>query len=276
MSYAEFLRVRKAFYIYAGIVAAVVLAIIISLHFASVHGSNVQVSVNLDDSAGRTKTPGAPLHGVTAIPLGLLLGLAGYFAAVFGTFVASSLNRENERAGFVFTKPVSRARLALSYMTVDVLAIVAAYVYALVVFCLLPLASLGLLRAIFWDSHALGIAFLTLGFAFLWYGVLQAITAGYPGRGGKFVGFSWIVFLVLAQLATVTMFGPIFHGIVMLLDLFNPFAYLTGLSSSSKLGGDAVVTSVFAFSMETRAAMMWCIAVAGCAVAVLAWKRVEV
>ncbi len=275
MSFVEFLRVRRAFYIYAAIVAAIMAIIVISIHFAG-HGANVHISVGTGGDVGPgTHARGRAQHGIDSIPLGLLLGLAGYFSAAFGTVLASSLNRENER-GFAFTKPVSRARLALSYMAVDVVGIVAAYVYALFVFCLPPLASIGLLRAIVRDSHALGILFLVLGFSLLWYGVLQAVTAGYRGRGGKFVGFSWIVFLVLVQLASVNVLGPIFHGIVMLLNIVNPFAYVTGITSHSNLGGDTIVNSVFPLSIEARAAITWCLAAAGCAVAIAAWKRVEV
>ena len=278
MSYVEFLRVRRAFYIYAAIVATIVLIIVVSIHAARFHGSGGSVHISIGtgtDVRGDTHAPGGSRNDIGAIPFGLLLGLAGYFSAAFGTVLASSLNRENER-GFAFTKPVSRARLALSYMAVDVAAIVAAYAYALLVFCLTPLASLGLLPAIVRDSHALGVLFLLLGFSLLWYGVLQAVTAGYRGRGGKFVGFSWIVFLVLVQLASVNALGPIFHGIVMLLNIVNPFAYVTSISSHSNLGGDAVVDSVFPLSIEARAAITWCLAAAGCAVAIAAWKRVEV
>lgn len=128
MSYVEFLRVRRAFYIYAAIVATIVLIIVVSIHAARFHGSGGSVHISIGtgtDVRGDTHAPGGSRNDIGAIPLGLLLGLAGYFSAAFGTVLASSLNRENER-GFAFTKPVSRARLALSYMAVDVAAIVAA------------------------------------------------------------------------------------------------------------------------------------------------------
>src|SRR4029077_2513671 len=106
MAYVEMLRLRKALAIYAIVVVAVFLLILIPSHW-----------------------PGAVVHGDTAvsIPLSVLLPIVGFCAIIFATTISTSLNRENDGVEMVWTKPVSRERLALTYIAFDLAAIVLAY-----------------------------------------------------------------------------------------------------------------------------------------------------
>src|SRR5208283_4336849 len=110
------------------------------------------------------------------------------------------LNRERDSLDFTLTRPVSRERIALSYFAVDLAAIVAAFAFAFAVICLLPLAAAGLLGRITADPNAWWILALGLGMSFMWYGIVQAVTARLRGGGGWIAGGSWAFFGVLLLL----------------------------------------------------------------------------
>ena len=261
MAYVEFLRVRHALIVYAAIVLTLAAAFVVSfdLTFAGRTGSDALRNVH--------------------VPLGLLLGIAGYASVAFATVLAASLNAD--RGGFAFTKPVSRARWAASYMLVDVAAILAAYTVALAGAVLLPLMTIGLIAHVYVDPHAAGIGLLGFGIALMWYGLLQAATVAYPGSGGRIVGLSWGAFFMLVTLPGATFLGPAFHAVVTALNVVNPVAYFSSLTSgandsNSTRASYAVARSVFAWSTEARAATTLAIGLAACALAAALARRVEV
>jgi hypothetical protein len=190
---------------------------------------------------------------------------------IFAMFVSTSLNKENGRGGFAFTKPISRERLAIGYMATDAAAILIAYLYTIAVI-LLCFAALGITGKIVVDSSWLPVTAAGLGATFMWYGLLQAITGSLGWPGGLFAGLSWPVFSLAAALYQVDFFGPIFHAAIAVVDFFNPFAYF-GISSSN----DSVSSlSLFGFSTVACIAITWSVAFVACAVAIFEWKRVEV
>ncbi len=272
MDYVEFLRVRRALIIYAILVAIAAIVTVASVSLASVHTVGANVSITID-SNGKPE-PFLPHFAVShwRVPLGLLFGLAGYAAVTIATVFASSLNKENDGANFVFTKPISRERLALQHMAIDAAGILSAFVIACVAI-FGSFAALGLLDHIARDAQALWIAALGLGIGFMWYGIMQAVTASYRGKGGTLVAWSWAGFVILAGVSGVTFLGSAVHALVGALNFFNPIAYFTTLASS---GGNVTVASVVGMSLEMRVAIAWCIALVTCALATRIWKNVEV
>jgi hypothetical protein len=282
MAYVEFLRVRKAFYFFAGIIAAMIAFLLVSL-FAAHGGSNSNFRLELGSAIILQKgTDGrihqVPLNGIKDlnVPLAALFGIAAYCAAVFATVLSTTLNKERDGLDFTLTRPVSRERIALEYFAVDLAGVFAAFLFAFVVMCLVPLATAGLLGRITSTPQAWGILALGLGMSFMWYGIIQALTAGMRGGGGWIAGGSWAFFGVLVFLPGVTFFGPVFHYAVVALNLVNPIAYFSSLTinahdvaarSSSLLSGLGIVT---------RAGITWLIGLAACAIAVASWKRIEV
>lgn len=172
----------------------------------------------------------------------------------------------------MFTKPISRERLALQYMAIDAAGILSAFALACgAIFG--AVAALGFMGRIYGDTQALWIGGLGLGIAFMWYGIMQAVTASYRGKGGALVGWSWAVFGVLGFAQSATYLGPIVGAGVRVINLFNPIAYFSGLVSS---GRTASAQSVLGLALEPRVAIAWCIALVGCALAIRIWKRVEI
>ena len=136
----------------------------------------------------------------------------------------------------------------------------------------MPLALLHALDRIVVDAQAFWIGALGLGVAYMWYGVLQAVTASYRGKGGTIVGFSWGIFGVLVGVGSLTFLGPIFVGIVHVLNLVNPIAYFSGLFSR---GNSYEIYSVLGIPLEVRACAAWAIALVGIMIATFSWRRVE-
>jgi len=280
MAYVEFLRARKAFYFFAGITAALIGFILLSL-FASHGGSNDTFRLQFGSAIVIQKGADGRLHQVAVnsmsglnVPLGALFGIAAYCAAIFATVLSTSLNRERDGLDFPFTRPVSRERMALSYFAVDIAAIFAAFAWAFVVLCLVPLATAGLLGHITSTPQAWWILGLGLGMSFMWYAIIQAVTSGMRSGGGWVAGGSWALFGVLLALPGATWFGPIVHAAVVALNYLNPIAYINSITVNS--ANEVTAGSALGLGIAARACLVWIIGFAACAIALTSWKRIEV
>jgi hypothetical protein len=299
MIFVEFLRVRSAARIVASFLAAIILGttmlVVYAIHTKGVgpvkvqhavhsaHSSNVRISVNgndVDDEDDRDHDlPDVNLKHATSlhdidfkIPLGIVLGTAGFVAIIFATILGTSLNKENLLGGFAFTKPISRARLALSYFAVDAAGVVAIFLFT-VLLGLISLTALQIVDKVFVDAQSLPILAIALGAAAMWYGLLQVATVFLRFPASMFIGIGWGAFLILIALTQVNALGPAFHAVVMTLNYLNPLAYYSGVDVT---GTNATTSSVFGFSEATRIAVTWSIAIVTCTIAAQGWKRVEV
>ncbi len=270
MDYVEFTRVRKAITIFATVIALATIVAIFSIHAASVGTLDGHATLVIDSGKPQTLSAREALAHLS-VPLGLILGIAGYCAVVMATVFASSLNKENDGAHFVFVKPIARERLAFAYFAIDAAGIVSAFAIG----CIGgfgTLAALGLLGHLTTDANSYWIGALGIATAFMWYGILQAITAGYRGKGGSLVGGSWAVFGGLTALPAATFLGPGVVQIAKILNVFNPIAYFSGLVSSSR---GVSVESLIGLPIEARVFVALGFAIVGCAVSIRQWKRVE-
>ncbi len=248
VAYVEILRLRRALVWYGGV--AVLLLVISTL-------------VSMDRGGG---------NGNDLVSWGILFGVGGYSAMIFGTVIAPSLNKENDGVEMVWTKPIARERIAVSYVLADLIGIVVAGTIAMAVM----IAHMMIVHHQFSfaaDPRGASIGILALGVAFMWYGLLQVATCWYSGRAGMVVGLSWGVFAILAGLSHVP--PGAFHTLVMLLNVINPLAYLTSINITLSNPAGYVETSVFSFELGTRIVIVWIIAFASMAGAVFAWRRLE-
>src|SRR6202162_5566785 len=257
MAYIELMRLRKALLIYAAVVVAVFLLILIPSHW-----------------------PGAVIHtdSAVSIPLSVLLPIVGFCAIIFATAIGTSLNRENDGVEMVWTKPVSRERLALTYIGLDLAAIVLAYVLAFAL-ALIILASFGLLKFIHADAAWFPILMVTLGVAFMWYGLLQSLTSWQAGgRGGIIIGLSWAACaFLLPALTAATIRSPGLHQFILVLNFLNPLAYISASGSSHvhvgvSVGGPTPIPH----DVWARVAITWGFSLLGSLAAIVGWKRLEV
>ena len=256
MELVEFYRMRRALLWYAGILVAIVI-----LNVAL--GNHTKVSVD-----GQT----ASLRGVT---FPLLLGgpIAMFCAAILSTVAALALNRENSTLEIAWTKPIARGTIALRYILIDVAAIVIAFVLAWVAIFII-LARLG---AAFVSSPDLFITIaLSLGVALMWYGLLLVLTAGLSSRAALIVGLAWPVAAVLGNIQNV--FGGVLGAAIHVLNVVNPFSYISGFSASSDSSGHPTTTTIhsaWAYSNDARTAIVWSFFVIFCALATVIWSRRE-
>jgi hypothetical protein len=276
MWYLEFLRMRRALTVYALILLGIALALVVGLQLGHVAvGNSVSFGPGGPSDVGFVYvTGGHETKRVAAksleFPLVWLVGVAGFLAIFFTAILGPSLNAESEHLDYVFTKPISRARLGASYVLVDVAGLLAAFLVGLVI-AVIPLASIGILRFLFVDSAALPTFVLLLGMAFMWYGEKQAATGWYQGSGGKAGVVSIVVFSILSALAAVDL-GPSFHATIIALNFLNPLAYLHSLTSQ---GGTVNEHTLLPVSMAWQIVLTWSIGVVCCAIAVAGWRRVE-
>ena len=273
MEYVEFLRVRRVLTIFATFVAVIAILAIATIVYSSIAttGKDTFVIGSIGDKSPTESHKLSSYLQALPIPLGLLLGIASYVAIVVATVLASSLNKENDGLDFVFVKPIRREIIAMRYFATDIVGILAIFAFTIAAE-LISLALTHLIYRVSIDARAFWVGGLGLGVAFMWYGILQAVTATYKGKGGTIVGFSWGIFGVLAGVGSLTMLGPIFLGIVHTLNFVNPIAYFSSLVSS---GSTYKVNSVLGGPLEAHACIVWVIALGAMAIATISWKRVE-
>jgi len=281
MILVEYLRARHAFIVFGAILALIVLGIALSVSYAVHFGhavTNGDVSISVGNGGAEVHRP-APHQSPSEafgeadfkVPLSILCAFAAFAALVLATILGTSLNSENDRGGFAFTKPVSREQLALTYFAVDAVAVVAVFALSMLL-GFVGLWIVGILGRLYVDASALEIAVTGLAEALMWYGLLQVVSAPLRPRLGNLRGISWPIFLGLAAMYGFTGFGPIFHDFVAAVDFLNPLVYDTSLN----IEGPAVTTSsIVGLSEPVRLAITSGIGILGCGLAALNWRRVE-
>jgi hypothetical protein len=207
------------------------------------------------------------------IPDSAFVATATMVGLVIATISATSLNREFPTLPVVWTKPASRARIALEYFAVDLATIVAAALLA-VLACLVSGIPADALRHIVHDPGLGEFVVRSLSVVFMWYAVVQAATAGLPGRGGVIAGLSWPLFGGLIALGFSRL--PGLHAVALVLNVINPFAWLT--SSTRVEHGAATTTMHSLYSFLPHAVVVvapWLLGALALYLATVLWSRRE-
>jgi hypothetical protein len=246
------LRVLKWF----GIVLAALEALALYSALRNGHPNiNMQSSVSIDG-----KTSGLPF-GV--LMLGALIG-----PLVVASFLAAGLDAEYKTIAIAWTRPISRLAIAGRYLAVGAAALFAAWAATLVA-VVIPILAMGLAP---WLRFQTGPDFVALalgtGCIIMWYGLVVAVSALLPGRGGAVAGMSWGAFLVMGILAAAP-FPPFLHGIAVALNFLNPFAYIGSIGS----GG---ANNILHLAVGPRAALAWAIGLVAVYAGVQLWATREV
>ncbi|HEX3465458.1 MAG TPA: hypothetical protein VHS78_15525 [Candidatus Elarobacter sp.] len=247
MYYVELLRARRVLMWYTIIVFGIIA--IVALSTMGQHGS---------------------LGAADTIPLSdIFLGCAfgGYVVA---TIVSTSLVSESATVPITWTRPVSRERIAWSFIAVDVATILAGYLVmiAAVLLCIAVIGLSGYLRAgaATWELLLLG-----FGSAVLWYALTLAASSRLGGHGVRVATLSWLVFLVIGSVWGAPVPAPI-HALLTALNYLNPIAYLGGISGATHThtGGHPIV-----LSQTPRTLLAWALAAVAAFVAVRLWSTKE-
>ncbi len=252
MIYVALLRARRTLIWSAGALALVTAVVMVS--FLTNH-------VTVEN---------APRKG--ELPDSLFVTIALVAALVIAAVTAPSLNRESPTLPIAWTKPASRARIAWEYFAVDLGTIVAVGLLA-VLAAVVCAAPTGALRYVAHDAELGEMVVRSLGIAFMWYAVVQAATAGMPGRGGAVAGLSWPLFGGLLGLAFWDV--PGLHGLVIALNTINPLAWLT---STTRIGHGATTATHSLFPFLPHAVVVvapWLLAGLALYLATVLWSRRE-
>jgi hypothetical protein len=214
----------------------------------------------------------------TDIPLPALFAIAAFFASGLAARFARTLSEENEtHLPVAWTKPVSRAKFALTTIGVDALGILAAFVLTLTV-CILFIATFGGAQFIVAssDTPMQLLRFLALPFAY--YGVLTALTASFGKTGRGLIGWGVVFSLVIAMFGGFDLPKP-YNTIVNVINVFNPLSYATyhhtrGNDTVNILSGpNGTVFAALTLGADVAALGLLC--VAGLGAGIYQWRRVE-
>jgi len=278
MTYVEFLRARKVVTVFTIIVAVCVALTLIGV-YASAGDMNVSgdggASVHVSTSAHATvhrnfrdaiAADFAAKH--TTVPFSAFVFIALFAATIAGSIFGAGLCRERDYVALAWTKPVSRARQALAYLGVDALGMFAVFAVVLVLGCCLTLWAIGIFGYLRVDPIVWQMLPLSIGISFAYYGMVRAVSVGFPGRGGAIAGGSWPIAYLLIGLTALPL-PALMHGALILVNFLNPLAYLTGFNETG------VMSTVLWSNPDLRTALVWVLAVATNAVAIVLYQRAE-
>jgi|GEM_PF-1199750 len=278
MYYFDYLRVRGSLRVFAIILACGTLLLCISLAFSHGHHGNASFSIGTDTVSTQDYSGLALLHHLgetTWFPFGLFCGIASTITIFFSNALATSLARYNGNLHFGFTKPISRERSALRTFAIDLAGLLVGFLIALF-FVFVPFTLVGLLGRLTFGPTSLAPVAIGLGIAFMWYGMVQAVTATMRGGAGLVLGLSWGVFAVMQGLQNLTtdLVPEVVVRSIHLLNILNPFIYLSDIFGTT--GGQLAKDDSLAPHYFQNLAIVWIVALIALAIAVVQRKRMEV
>ena len=198
---------------------------------------------------------------------------AAWFASIMASILSTTLNRDQSHLAYIWTRPIPRERIALSYMLVDVLAILASFGIAIAVAAMVfavPPAN-----HITTDSQTGAILARSLAVPLMLYGIVEVATSWSPLRIGAAIGIFWGVAWVLLILAAISWPAPL-GQILIVLNAFNPLAYFPevqghGAVVSMSMSGANMLPLPFA----AQTLLAFAIFVTALTLAIYNWKRME-
>lgn len=250
MWYVEYLRARKVLTIYC---------IVLVIAFV------VAAALRRFVPAGQTG------EQIVSVPMELFSSAAALIAAIFATFLSTSLGHQvAAHLEVAWTKPLSRERLILAILGVDAIAIAIGYAATIVVI-------LGIITmyaqpgSIWYTATGFGRTAIMLFSVFALYMVIQAITSGSRRFAGTVAGISWPVMLILANAPAMGMPTPITRALE-LIDYVNPMMLLAPHGTTIDTREATAAYHVFSTGSEIDA---FALIALGLVVCLLRWRRLE-
>jgi len=248
MEYVEILRTRRVlFWFGVSLLATLVLNLLSIGHVHSSQGTH-------PEAAGR-------------IPFsGFIVG-AIFVSYILAACVAPGMSNESNTIAISWTRPMARDAIAWRYVAVDFATLALCFCVTLGA-SLLAVWAYGFAGVIKMDADAPYEFALGVGTLVMWYALIVATAARFPGRGGLIAGLSWGVFLVLGALWSLPL-PWLIHDLVTALNYLSPLAYLSA-SDTTNHGHHAI-----ALSALWLAIVPWCIGIAALVAAVRLWSTRE-
>jgi hypothetical protein len=253
MELVEFWRARRALVWYLALVVAGGVCTL-------VFWGNSHVNVDVNDR--EVMLP-------RAVPLSVLMSVAMFFTAILASWLGLALNRENATRELSWTRPLPRSGLALRYIAIDAAALAIAFAVTVAMLWFV----IGIHLPVVVEPRTPIVVFMASGVIAMWYALVLILSAGVRGHGGAIAGLLWPAALIVLAIGASTR-GGFIHDVAVVLDIFNPFAYLGHIGRSAPDG--TPVPLLWPLDEGVRAAIVWCFAVAFSAAAVTIWRRREI
>ena len=189
---------------------------------------------------GRFSTAPGASHSV---PFAAMLAGAAFAGLIVATFLAPALDNEYKTAAIAFTRPISRVNLALRYFAVDALTVVVATLLGLAA-ALIAVAFAGGLAYLNFDRSVWDIVIVFGAATVMWYGLIVAAAALFPGRGPMIAGASWAFAFVVSGLLTAP-FPAALHALIVALSYLDPIVYIGSVGDTSSPHAKAAVSVMF-------------------------------
>lgn len=278
MYYKEFLRVRRFFIGFAiGIVAIALLIAIFSGHVSGSVSQAPAASHAVVAMAGASDANHEPQVGVEVqgdsdkLPVEVLLAIAGFIAAIFGMVLGCVFASENNgHLEIAWTRPASRLAYGLRSILVDWIGMLAMFAFVCAVGALL-ITSHSWWSHVTTDAETVAIGARMLAFPFAWFGLVAALTASLRGAAGLVAGLSWPVASVLVALEKLHAHS-VLTALVTMINYVNPLIYVSFTDTESRTA--STVHTLVSGQVAGLSGLL-VIALAGVAVALVQWRRLE-
>jgi hypothetical protein len=217
-------------------------------------------------------------HDMTAnIPVAILFAIAEVIGLVTATMLGGVLAKENDgHLEIAWTKPVSRERLALATIGVDIVTILVSQ-FAMVLLVLI-ICAMFVWPTFYSDAATLPAIAITLLGPIAWYACLTAFSASLKRGLGMVVGLGWLAAIAIPAIAEGTAgsssdFGRAIHWV------FQPIAYIDPIEyvhlSFHGSGGMSAMQNAPLGPLGVSAWMLLALTVVYLFLSVLQWRRVE-
>jgi hypothetical protein len=249
MEYVEILRTRRVLFWFA--VTLLATAALNVLSFGHVHTST-----------------GAHTH-TDHIPLSAFIVGAIFVSYIILACVAPGLSNESNTSPISWTRPMGRDAIAWRFVLVDFATIALCFCVTLGAGWF-AIWAYGFAGAITYDSAAPYEFALGVGTVVLWYGLIVALSARFPGRGGMIAGLTWGAFFILAALWALPL-PWLIHDLVTGLNYLSPLAYISASAGDASNHGHHAIT----LSDPWLAIVPWCIGIVMLVAGVRLWSTRE-
>jgi hypothetical protein len=211
------------------------------------------------------------------IPVSILFAISEIIGLVTATMLGGILAKENDgHLELAWTKPVSRERLALAYIGVDMATIVVSQ-FAMILLTLIVCAMF-VWPTFYTDAYTLPSIVLALLGPIAWYAGLTAFSASLKRGLGMVIGLGWLAALVIPSVEAGTSFSGndivrSIHGLFKLLSYIDPIQYVH-ISYHGSLGANGMQSMPIG-PLGTEVALALVLTIVYVVLAVLQWRRVE-
>jgi hypothetical protein len=249
MEYVEILRTRRVLFWFAvSLLATLVLNV---LSFGHIHSDGDM-----------------PSHG-SHVPFSAFLVAATVISYIMVACVAPGLSNESNTIAISWTRPIARAAIAWRYIAVDFATIAVCFCVALGAI-LLAIWAYGFAGAIKMDADAPYELALGVGTVVMWYALIVAASARFPGRGGMIAGLSWGAVILVGGMWSLPL-PWLIHDLITALNYLSPLAYLSASAGDASNHGHHAI----ALTGPWLAIVPWCIGIAALVAGVRLWSTRE-